>query len=196
MPPKGSTKTPPSAKDATASGLTLISSFFGRPAERRPDADIPAKKRGRPRAPPPLSDRPVLVTFPANGRPSDPARRPREQKDDRDINETAAESHQRLLGFNLGEGVDSHHLWFHFASVLVTFPANGRPSDPARRPREQKDDRLRCFDALGAVSWGGVCCLYHPETTLTHPTPPSPQPSYICTENALRGRKKQKKSMV
>ena len=59
MPPKGSTKTPPSAKDATASGLTLISSFFGRPAERRPDADIPAKKRGRPSAPPPRSGRPA-----------------------------------------------------------------------------------------------------------------------------------------
>jgi hypothetical protein len=67
--------------------------------------------------------------------------RPCQQKDDRNINETGAKSHQRLWGFNWGEVVDFHHLWFHFAAVLVTFPANGRPSDPARRPREQKDDR-------------------------------------------------------
>jgi len=56
MPPKGSTKTPPSAKGA---GLTLISSFFRWPAEQRPDADIPAKKRGRPKAPLPRSGRPA-----------------------------------------------------------------------------------------------------------------------------------------
>ena len=36
-------------------------------------------------------------------------------------------------GFNWGGAVDSHHLWFHFAAVSVTFPANGRPSEPARR---------------------------------------------------------------
>ena len=47
------------------------------------------------------------------------------------INETAAESHQRLWGFSFGGGVDSHHLWFHFAAFSVTFPVNGRPSDPA-----------------------------------------------------------------
>ena len=47
------------------------------------------------------------------------------------VNETAAESHQRLWGFSLGGGVDSHHLWFHFAAVSVTFPANGRSPDPA-----------------------------------------------------------------
>ena len=47
------------------------------------------------------------------------------------VNETAAESHQILWRFSFWGGVDSHHLWFHFAAVSVTFPANGRPSDPA-----------------------------------------------------------------
>lgn len=59
MPPKGSTKVSANPDDAVASGLSLISSFFQRPAVRRADADIPLKKRGRPPAPAPRPGRPA-----------------------------------------------------------------------------------------------------------------------------------------
>ena len=50
MPPKGSKRALPSVTDAIASKLSFITSFFGRPAVQLADADIPAKKRGRPKA--------------------------------------------------------------------------------------------------------------------------------------------------
>ena len=45
-------------------------------------------------------------------------RRPRAQKDDRDINETAAQSHQRFWGLNWG-GVLIPTI---FGSILLQFP--------------------------------------------------------------------------
>jgi hypothetical protein len=57
MPPPGWKKRPQSE----AAGMSLISSFFRRPAEQRPDSDIPAKKRGRPKALQPRSGRPAAA---------------------------------------------------------------------------------------------------------------------------------------
>ena len=57
------------------------------------------------------------------------------------IKETVAESHKRVWGYRFLVCVNSHNIWFHFAAVSVTSPANGRHSDRYWRPREQKDDR-------------------------------------------------------
>ena len=53
----------------------------------------------------------------------------------RNIIETVAESHQRVLYLVLDSEVcvDSRHLLFHFAAFSLTFPANGRPLDPTSK---------------------------------------------------------------
>lgn len=48
MPPKGWRKAPQTEAAALGAGLSLISSFFTKPAVPS-DAELPAKKRGRPR---------------------------------------------------------------------------------------------------------------------------------------------------